>query len=79
MTRQEVMKKLNDVFREVFDNEDIFVSESTTSADVKGWDSLMNITLIAEIEDVFDIHFAMADVTGMKSVGEIATKIMELM
>lgn len=78
MERQEILNKLNDIFREVFDNETIRISDATTTSDIEGWDSMMHITLIAEIEDKFNIHFTMEDITSMKNVGEMITKIMEL-
>ncbi len=79
MTRAEVFEKLNEVFREVFDDEDIVVSDATTANDIEAWDSLMHITLVSEVEDAFDIHFEMKDVTKMKNVGEMADKILEMM
>lgn len=78
MTRNEVFEKLNEVFRDVFDNDSITVSDLTTAADIEGWDSLMHITLISEVEDAFDIHFQMKDVTKMQNVGEMADKIIEM-
>lgn len=71
MTRQEIFKKLNDVFYDVF-GEDITVNDATTAADIEDWDSLTHITLISEVEDVFGIKFSMKDVLGMKNVGEMA-------
>lgn len=78
MSREEVFERLNKVFRDVFDDEKITVTDTTTAKDVEGWDSLMHITLISEVEDEFDIHFEMRDVTKMQNVGEMADKIMEL-
>ncbi len=78
MSRNEVFAKLNEVFQDVFDNDDITVNEETTAKDVEGWDSLMHITLISEVEDAFDIRFAMKDVTKMQNVGQMVDKIMEL-
>lgn len=78
MTREEVFKKLNEVFRDVFDNDEITVVDATTATDVEKWDSLMHITLISEVEDAFDVHFEMRDVTKMKNVGEMVDKILEL-
>ena len=78
MTRLEAYEKLNDVFREVFDDESISVTDSTTAEDILGWDSLTHITLISEVEDAFDIHFEMKDVTKMHNVGEMMDKILEL-
>ena len=79
MTRDEVFERLNEVFQDVFDDETILVKEATTAKDIDGWDSLMHITLISEVEDAFDIHFEMKDVTTMKNVGEMADKILELL
>ena len=75
MTKVDIMKKLNKVFREVFDDDTLKITEKTTSKDVDGWDSLMHITLIAEVEDAFFVKFAMKEVTGMKNVGEMAAII----
>ena len=78
MTREEVFKKLNEVFRDVFDDDSITVVDATTAANIEKWDSLMHITLISEVEDAFDLHFEMKDITKMQNVGEMVDKIMEL-
>ena len=77
MSREEVLEKVADVIRDVFDDEDIIVTESTVANDVDGWDSLMHITLIGTIEDEFDVKFAMKDVVGMENVGQMVDLIME--
>ncbi len=77
MTREEVFAKLTEVFQDVFDDEEITLSEETTADDIEDWDSLMHITLISEVEDAFDVHFSMKDVTGMHNVGEMVTLILE--
>ena len=78
MTREDVFSKLNEVFRDVFDDEDITVTETTSAADIEDWDSLSHITLIGTIEDEFDIKFAMKDVVKMKNVGELVNNIINL-
>lgn len=75
MTKIDIMKKLNLVFREVFDDETLRITEKTSAKDVDGWDSLMHITLIAEVEDAFHVKFSMKEVTGMQNVGEMASII----
>ena len=77
MERAEVYSRLTDVFRDVFDRE-VALADETTAADVPGWDSLNHITLIGTIEDEFDVKFPMKDVVGMKNVGELVDKIIEL-
>lgn len=77
MTREEVYVRLNEVFQEVFDDEDIEVCDETTSDDIEDWDSLEHINLVAAIEQEFDIKFTMAQVVGMKNVGEMVDIILE--
>ena len=75
MNREEVYTRLNEVFRDVFDREDILVSDETTAADVEGWDSLIHITLMDAVEEEFDIRFDMKTVVKMKNVGEMVDYI----
>ncbi len=72
MTREEVYEKLNGVFRDVFDDEDITVNDATTADDIEDWDSLEHINLVVAVEKCFGIKFTMGEVTGMKNVGEMA-------
>jgi acyl carrier protein len=76
MTREEVFEKLTEVFRDVFDDETIELTDATTAEDIEEWDSLMHITLISEIEDAFDVNFSMKEVTGLHNVGELADAIL---
>ena len=71
MTREEILSKVNEVFHEVFDDDSIVVTETTTAKDIEDWDSLMHITLVSEIENAFGFKFMMKDVVGMKNVGEM--------
>lgn len=71
MSREDALAKVNEVFREVFEDDTVTVYFETTAADVDGWDSLRHITLIEAIEDEFDMRFKMNEVTGMKDVGEM--------
>ncbi len=71
MNRDEMMKKVTAIFCDIFDDEDIILSDSTTADDIEDWDSLSHITLINEIEKTFDFKFGMKDIIGMKNVGEM--------
>lgn len=69
---EEIYEKLNEVFRDVFDDDTIEVGESTTADDIEDWDSLNHITLIDAVESEFGVRFTMGEVSGMKNVGEMA-------
>lgn len=77
MNREAVLEKVAEIIRDVFDDEDIVVTDTTVANDVDGWDSLMHITLVGTVEDEFDIKFAMKDVVGMENVGQMVDLIME--
>lgn len=72
MSREEVFERLNEVFCDVFDNEEITVTDTTTADDIEDWDSLEHINLIAAVEQEFGMKFNMGQVVSMKNVGEMA-------
>lgn len=75
MSREEIFERLNLVFRDVFDDDSLTVGESTTAEDIDDWDSLHHISLLAAIEDEFDIEFSMGQTVKMKNVGEMVAYI----
>lgn len=77
MSREEVFERLNAVFRDVFDDEDITVNDQTTANDIEEWDSLEHINLMAAVESEFGIKFSMGQVVTMKNVGEMADIILQ--
>lgn len=77
MNMELLWERLNEVFRDVFDDDDIVVDEWTTSDDIEDWDSLEHINLIEAVEQEFRMKFKMKEVSGMKNVGEMAEIIFE--
>ena len=77
MSREEIYERLNEVFQDVFDDDELTVGDATTAADVDGWDSLEHINLIAAVEQEFGIRFSMGQVVTMKNVGEMVKLIQE--
>lgn len=75
MNREEIYERLNEVFRDVFDDDTITVRDETTAANIDGWDSHMHISLIDAVEEEFEIRFDMKTVVKMKNVGEMVDEI----
>ena len=71
MSREEIYEQLNEVFRDVFDDDKNQVNDHSTSRDIEDWDSLEHINLIAAIETQFGMKFTMGQVVTMKNVGEM--------
>ncbi len=68
---EKIYETLNEIFRDVFDDEDIVVDAGTNSDTIEDWDSLEHINLVVAIEKAFGLKFSMDEVTGMKNVGEM--------
>ena len=79
MSREEIYEQLNGVFRDVFDDEDITVNDTTTADDIEDWDSLEHINLIVAVEKKFNIKFNMGEVNKFKNVGEMVDAIIAKM
>ena len=77
MERNEILKKVNEIFCDVFDDDTIVISDDTTANDIDDWDSLMQIELITEHEAFFGLKFGMKEVLNMKNVGEMIDIIFE--
>ena len=72
MTREEVFERLNNVFRDVLDDDTIELHEETVAEDVDGWDSFEHINLVVAVEEEFSFKIPMGKVVTMKNVGEMA-------
>lgn len=77
MDKEKVTARLNEVFQDVFDDETIQISDSTTADDIEAWDSLEHISLISAVEKAFKMRFTMKEVSGMKNVGEMINILCE--
>ncbi|WP_044976427.1 acyl carrier protein [Ruminococcus sp. HUN007] len=77
MEKEAILKKLNEVFREVFDLDDVVVTRETVADDIEEWDSLEHINLISAVESTFKMKFKMKEVSTMKNVGEMIDIIAE--
>jgi len=67
----ELQLKLNGIFCEVFDDDDIKITPEMTANDVDGWDSLSHVNLIVAIESKFNIRFSQKELLTFKNVGDL--------
>ena len=69
MTRSEVLERVEQVFQDIFDDNDLKIQEGTNSDHIEDWDSLAHINLVVAIEKEFKIKFALGELQGLKDVG----------
>jgi len=77
MDRNEVLAKLTEICRDVFENDDVELNFETTAADIDEWDSLTNLSLINEIEIEYGFKFTMAEIQGLRHVGDLVDTIIK--
>lgn len=71
MIKEDLLQQIQEIFRDVLDDEEIVLTESATAEDVEGWDSLTHIQLIVAIEKRFKIKFTSKEILSWKNVGEL--------
>jgi len=75
INKSELILELTNIFREVFDSDDIVLSDEIVAADVEGWDSLGHIRLVVAVEGHFSIRFTSFEINGWENVGAFVTCI----
>ena len=76
MERKEIFEKLTEIFRDVMDNEEIVLEETTTAEDIEEWDSLAQIQLVVAIEKAFGVKFNSQEIVDWKNVGDMVNSIL---
>ena len=68
-------EKLNDIFRTVFENDEINICLEMAAGDIDGWDSLSHVNLILAVEEGFSIRFTERELLAFKNVGDLLRSI----
>lgn len=66
-----VLERLQEIFVDVFDDEDIVLTKETNSSDIEDWDSLAQINLVIAIEQDFKVKFNLDEISKLANVGEM--------
>jgi len=62
---------LQEIFRQVFDDDGLVVTPDTGRLDIAEWDSVAHVKLILSLEEEFGIRFTEDEVTSMQTVGDL--------
>lgn len=68
-SEEEILSRLNGVFCDIFDDDDIVLTTETVADDIEEWDSLNQIKIILACEKEFDLRLNARDINGLENVG----------
>lgn len=66
----DIRHRLNQIFRDLFDDDSIEIHDAMTAQDIDDWDSLNHINLIVATEKEFGVRFTTKEVANLANVGE---------
>jgi len=75
MTDAEIMSEMTEIFHDLFADDSIVLSPSTTAHDINGWDSIKHISLIVAVEDRFGIQIGTSEIEMLNNVGDLVAAV----
>lgn len=72
------LERISEVFKIVFGDENLVVTEKTCADDIEGWDSLQHINILAMLEREFGIEFDIDQIISLENVGDMIRVIEEI-
>ncbi len=77
MTREEVLSSVQDIFRDIFDDQLLEITDATSAEDIEDWDSMNHLNLVSAIEKKFSIRFALGELQTLNNVGAMIDLMMQ--
>lgn len=71
MEKIEILEKVQDIFRDVLDNDEIELTTDMSADDIEEYDSLSHIQLVVAIEKSFGIKFNSKEITSWATIGDM--------
>jgi acyl carrier protein len=75
MDRNDILKRVEEIFREELELDDLVLTDETTADDVEEWDSLSHIQLVAAMEEAFGIEFKSREILSWENIGDLIDSI----
>ena len=75
MERSDILNRVQEIFREELEQDDLVLNDETTAEDVDGWDSLSHVQLVATMEEDFNIEFKSREILSWENIGDLIDSI----
>jgi len=76
MTATNIIQELTPIFEDLFEEDNLTITEATTADDIEDWDSLTHVHLIVLIENHFGVKFTSTEIGAFNNVGDIIASIL---
>jgi acyl carrier protein len=77
MDRADIIKRLEPVMQDVFDDDSLQYRDDLSASDVEEWDSLSHIRFIVAVEKTFRVRFSSSEMEGFNSVGDLVDAVVK--
>lgn len=71
MDRNDILKRVEEIFRDELEVDDLVLTDETTADDVEEWDSLSHVQLVAAMEEAFGIEFKSREILSWENIGDL--------
>lgn len=75
---ERIREEVQQVFRDVFEDDQLVLTDNMTAGDVPGWDSLGHLNLVIALEKRFRVRFATAEISSLKEEGQNTGNLLAL-
>jgi acyl carrier protein len=77
MDQADIYTGLQDIFRDIFDDDEITLTAATSAADIPEWDSFNHVNIIVASEMRFGVKFRAAELDELKNVGDFVQLVQQ--
>jgi acyl carrier protein len=71
MERNDILARVQEVFRDELELDELVLTAETTADDVEEWDSLSHVQLVVALEKAFGIKFTSREILSWDNVGDL--------
>jgi acyl carrier protein len=70
-----LFEQVVEICRDVFEDDSLVLTETSTASDVEKWDSLTHLSLVNEMEQTFKVAFTLDEMSG-RTLGDLVEALM---
>ena len=76
MEMEKIYEGLNEIFRDVFDDDSLVVTETTTAADIEEWDSLAGLSILAMLDSDYNTTMSGKEIAAFNSIETFCKEVL---